>query len=446
MATRTKWQDIYLIEETGSADARCGLNQSSGIGVGGTGLGVGVFRLPVMGNPTFSIPGRLVNSLKAVDLPEYQEEEELDNTKSPVTINYSMLMDSYNLSLFGKSLFQAGSEVFAAGGIYKTVLVYPTTSDPSYYLSTIKVMSDPTTNIESDRSSWELWGSIGSSLSISGEIGGLIKLDTSLMGIKFGRTNLLGIISNSPRLNWLKGITPTIPTAPAIYRETAFGTFSVLDASAANVAADANFTDPDSLGAGSVQISNTTGNLNFSNADITSYDGQEIAILDTTGNRDATYDSKALTVATPPGPLKFQDAVLEIDTENVAIKSFNLSVKSNPIPKYYDSDLAYDWSLGRFNATFNTDIVWSDTVFGDSEALYNYLRSSDHLMYLYWGNKIPVAENDISIQLNGRVKSVNIQEANGEYFSSIGFELRSDSGYEGLEISAAYVASKLDRF
>ena len=442
--TRTKWMDRYYIEETGSVNARCGLDPDAGIGLAGIGSGdTGVFMLSITGNPTFNVPNRLANNLKSTELSSLHEDEQLDNNRGLTSISYDMLMNGYNLTLFCKSLFQNGTQGTSPDTM---IFNYPTSSTVSYYLATIKTMNNPSIPIYDDETSWELWGAIANSLSISGEESSIIKLTSNISGSRFDRVNSLGVISNSPRLNWSYGVTPTIPTNPMVTRETSYLIDTSIDSSVANVAADANFTDPSILAAGSVEISNTTGNLNFSNADINSYFGQNVLLKYFGAGRDEFYTNRSFQLSGDVGPLKFQDVTFEIDSEDVYIRSFDLSIKSNVQPEYYDDDLAHDWLLGRFNATLNVDVSWSDSVFGDSKALYRYLRSGDHLMYLYWGNKVPANYNDVSIQMNGRVKSANIKEANGEYFSTISFELRSDSSYSGIQITAGYLTSYLSRF
>ena len=76
--------------------------------------------------------------------------------------------------------------------------------------------------------------------------------------------------SNSARLQI--ALPPATSTTPVIrHNGTAFGTVT-------EKANNAAFTDPASLTAGTVEWSLATGDLNFSKADLASYNGQEITI------------------------------------------------------------------------------------------------------------------------------------------------------------------------
>ena len=76
----------------------------------------------------------------------------------------------------------------------------------------------------------------------------------------------LGTISNNPRLYY-----DEIPTSISNIKHagTSFGTITAVNT-------DSDFTSPASLSAGTVEWSKSTGNLNFSSADLTSYSGQAI--------------------------------------------------------------------------------------------------------------------------------------------------------------------------
>jgi len=71
---------------------------------------------------------------------------------------------------------------------------------------------------------------------------------------------------NSDRFTY--NLTPNVITNVK-HNAVAFGTVTAKDT-------DANFTAPGSLAAGTVEWSKSTGNLNFSSADVASYDGQAI--------------------------------------------------------------------------------------------------------------------------------------------------------------------------
>jgi len=76
----------------------------------------------------------------------------------------------------------------------------------------------------------------------------------------------LGTISNSPRLSFAD-VPNTVTNIK--HDGTGFGTVTVKND-------DNSFTDPASLSAGTVEWSRSTGNLNFSSSDLTSYAGETI--------------------------------------------------------------------------------------------------------------------------------------------------------------------------
>lgn len=89
---------------------------------------------------------------------------------------------------------------------------------------------------------------------------------TGLFLTKTNTDDSLGTISNDPRL-----IFDFVPNSVTNIKHTVtgFGTVTKKDT-------DADFTAPAGLAAGTVEWSYSTGNLNFSDADLTSYSGETI--------------------------------------------------------------------------------------------------------------------------------------------------------------------------
>lgn len=120
------------------------------------------------------------------------------------------------------------------------------------------------------------------------------------------RLTNLGVTTNSPRI--------TIDPAKALDSRFRFGktTFST---TTAVVAADANFTSPGSLAQGVVQVSQATGHLNFSQADVTA--------------GDDVYWSKTLTLGIdytlqpPLGFIELSERMLEKEEAFVIYKNAN---------------------------------------------------------------------------------------------------------------------------
>jgi len=316
---------------------------------------------------------------------------------------------------------------------------------PTYYLATVRPTPDDGDVVNDDRASTELWGGLVTSLGISGEAGSIMNLSATVSGARYNRTNIVGEISNTPRLNFKLGKNGTIPTSASCLRESAYGSFTTLDASIGNVGDDDSFTDPDSLGTGSVEISNSTGNLNFSSADVSSYANQNIAITYTSGSRVNAYNTFDMTVADLPEALKFQDVTILIDGGPVSCHSLAFSSSCGIEPKYYDERNSYDFFLGKINSSLTLDIPFGDTNYGSAEAFYNYMGDNDHYIQIYWGASSPATENQIALRLNGKVKSPSFGSAGGEITSKVQFELMTNQSYESVEVVTAYTSSKLDR-
>ena len=439
MGTRVTWMDLFFVEETANLESRCSFDTTNGVGVGD-----GIFRALIQGTPTFNYPNRIKFASRSSGLSEPLSNDLIESVNSLTSVGYSFNLDSYLLSLFGKILFQGGTQ--DTSGSYYIYTMNPYTSPiPSSYLATVRATPDNGSVVSNDRSSSELWGGLVTSLGISGGVGEVMSLDVSVNGSRYNRTNIVGEISNSPRLNYKLGKDGIVPSGASAYRESSYGSFTVLDATIANVSTDANFTDPDSLGAGSVEISNSTGNLNFSAVDITSYSSQNISIYYNSGSRASAYDTFNDTISESPTPLKFQDVSILIDSSAVSCNSLNFSSRCSIEPRYYDERNSYEFFLGKLNSVLTLDIPFGDTNFGSAEAFYGYMSESDHYIQIYWGSSTPSTENQIALNLNGKVKAPSFGSSGGEVLSSVQFELMANQSYESVEMVAAYYSSKLDR-
>ena len=439
MGTRVTWQDLIFIEEVDGINARSSFDTTNGVGVGD-----GVFRILTKVIPQFGFPNRIQYTPRTTGLSESHTSELVTPRQGPSNTGVSTHLDSYLLSLFGKIFFQGGTQT-TVGDYYRYTMTPYTVAEPSYYISMVRATPDNGSVVSDDRASYEVWGGLVSSLRISGGTGEMMNLESSLSCLRFNRTNIVGTISNAPRRSFILGKDGTVPTSPAIYRETTYGTFTVLDSSASNVANDSSFTDPDSLGAGSVEISDTTGNLNFSSSDVTSYSGQNIAVYYNSGSRTSGYTSFSETITNAPTPLKFQDVIFMIDSNVIEISSLDLSMSTAIEAIYYDEEEAYEVLLGKMNASLNVAISFGDTSYGSSKAFYNYLAGTDHYIQIYWGSATPSADNQVALNLNGRVKTPSFGDIGSELVSNVSFELVNNTSYNSVEVVASYYSSKLDR-
>ena len=268
---------------------------------------------------------------------------------------------------------------------------------------------------------------------ISGQSGSLIQFDADLNYSRINRSNVIGIISNDPRIKYLKS-DDSIPSGTIqILRESTFDSWSFLDTDVTKVATDNDFTAPGSLGAGTVEISESTGNLNFSSSDLSTYSGRHIAIYWTDTERDKLYSQLPIEFAVEVPPLKFQDCNIELDGNLLSVNSFSLSLQNNPMFDFYDEKTILKTKLGRINAELTVNISWGDSNFGSSAALRDFLMEDQlHEIYLYWGNKVPSTYNDVSFYLPVLIKKVSINENKNELNSSVTFELIKDGVKEFL--------------
>ena len=437
--TRTTWQDLYCIEETGDIESRSSFDTTNGVGVGD-----GVFRALSRTRGDISFPNRIKFIPRISGISEPTTNEILESINSLSSIGYAFNLDAYILTLFGKVLFQGGSQT-TLGSYYRYTMTPYTSEIPIVFLSTVKATPDNGDSIGVDTSSTELWGGLVTSLNITGGAGSVMSLNAGISGCRYNRTNIIGEISNDPRLNFKLGKDNDVPVGLAIYREHPYDSFNLIDSSASNIATDADFTDPDSLGAGSVEISNATGNLNFSSSDLSSYSNQNIRILYTSGSRASDYEDLAVTVTDIPDPLKFQNSTILIDSSAVACNAMDLSITCSVEPKYYEERNSYKYLMGKINSTLTLDIPLGDTNFGSAKAFYGYMKESDHRIQIYWGNAAPNLENQIALNLNGRIKLPAYGSSGSEVLSKVSFELMNNTTYESIEMVAAYYSSKLDR-
>jgi len=99
VGTRVTWQNLWFIEETADIESRCSFDTTNGVGVGD-----GVFRLLVRSVPTFNYPNRIKYAPRSSGFAEPYSGDLIASTNSLSSVSFSLNLDAYLLSLFGKIL------------------------------------------------------------------------------------------------------------------------------------------------------------------------------------------------------------------------------------------------------------------------------------------------------------------------------------------------------
>ena len=448
--TRAGWQDLFFVQETSNIKSRIDFDEA-GTGVGGPGAGpINVLSINPINKANFAFPTKVLSNPKDQEEPTFSLQEVTQGVQNPMTLGYDMLATPNNLRMIFNSFFQGQSLTDLSNetiGDYeylrkKADFTPYSSADVSEFFATLRALGEFDKTIQDDRKSWEGWGGICSSFGLRGNIGGLINLSSGFAFTRINRSNVLGVISNEPRLDLLgpNGGVPGVTIA--IYIESAFpDTWSLLDSSATIVTIDDNFTDPDDLATGTVEISQSTGNLNFSSSALSTFDGRSIAISYLLTGREKLYNELPIDLV-EVSPFKFQDLSLLFDTEPLDLISFNLSGSNNPSFKYYDSFYSYQIEIGRMNLTLETVIDWGSADFNGPEALEAYLKGNTHSIVLKWGNDPVTAEGDLVFTMNAIIKSVNIGQDRNVLTSRILFELIKEGSTEPIDISLGYYAGR----
>ena len=265
-------------------------------------------------------------------------------------------------------------------------------------------------------------------------------LTATLMGMSWHRMNVLGKISNSPRLAHY----PIATGLTVIVKYWDGSAWQTLDASAAEVANDAAFTAPGSLIAGSVEWSLATGNFNFGTADLATYTGKYIGvdIGDSLGDDKAWNDMGGFALKSP---LKWQDATITLDGNAVSLPGFTLTLKNNAAAKFYDDQYVNKFVLGRFNADGEIRIPWGTTTEGGNTALNDFVDGTDLPLVIYWGTAATAqVDADFSITANIRHTQTDVS-GDPEIETGANFACVYDGTNAAITLKCGYAENVLIR-
>ena len=221
---RSAWQDQYFLQETADIESRIDFDTTA-VGFGGIDAGpISMLSVNPLGSPGFNIPSKKISNPLSLGTPEYNSLEIVDGVNNPNRISYSMPATAQALRVFFKSFFQnititdLGSITYQNIEFRKLKCEVESYTDPTInnYLSTLRALSNEA--IQQDMNSWEAWGSVVNHFGFKGQQGGLITFEASLASMRFNRSNVIGIISNSPRLKYKKS-SGEAPIGASLYYE-----------------------------------------------------------------------------------------------------------------------------------------------------------------------------------------------------------------------------------
>ena len=188
MATRTTWQDKYLIQQTSSLTEAPDFDPAVDIGIEGTGSANGVFLVPTTDHPHLN-PASAINEQElAVGVSQRHHLEYNTTIAEPNSVTLNMQMNAYNLSLFIWLLFQtAAGEAAGTGDILIMSAAPYTEADYEVYCAITRLLGG--TAGDDDTKSQYMVGCICNSLTITGETGGIMQLSAEMMGADWAVAN-----------------------------------------------------------------------------------------------------------------------------------------------------------------------------------------------------------------------------------------------------------------
>lgn len=394
---------------------------------------VGKFLLPVTNSAIYFKPIPEAQEIEKSTGASKQDVVEFNTDETvPTRVTISFVANAYTLSLFLWLLFQNGaSESIGASATTATFIPY-TSSDCEAYVSLVKVLVDKSTSRKNDTTSHILLGCVCEELTISGSTGGLLTVDATLVGADWQKYNVIGEISNNPRLQHYPMNTQSAIVVK--HDGIAFtGTVTEKDA-------QGDFTAEDKMLAGNVEWSYTDGYLNFASADLISYAGQEISLsIDTQDSQlwSALQEYPTLT------PFKWEQCGITVDGSTAWLNEFSLTLTNDVMPKFYDKQAASSFLLGRLRGEGTISIPWSSPSGSGNAQLDDFLSDTNKTMVLTWGGFSGI--NDaLTITLKYKYSNIIISE-DPEFESVCTFKLADDSTTNCINIACTYDSNKLIR-
>jgi hypothetical protein len=176
-----------MIQQTSSLTEKPTFAAATDIGIEGTGAANGVFLVPTTDHPHLN-PASAINEQElAVGVSQRHHLEYNTTTAEPNSVTLNMQMNAYNLSLFIWLLFQtAAGEGVSGSNTIMSAIPY-TEADYEVYCAIARLMGGTAGN--DDTVSQYMVGCICSSLTITGESGGMMQLSAEMMGADWAVAN-----------------------------------------------------------------------------------------------------------------------------------------------------------------------------------------------------------------------------------------------------------------
>ena len=233
MATRTIWQDLYGFEldlAQSSLSTHVGALPTftvADIGIQGDGTAGGKFSLPLTDHPNFKSPSATVDTEEARGLSvRHDLEFNVAASGDPIEFSIPMLGNAYNVAAMTQLLFQDGAEQSAptaqTGMLMTTGQAYTSADVDNYGYFTRSIQPAAST----DEVDLIVKGGICSSLTMSGESGGLLTIEPTIQAANWSQGDL-GALTTTLATGFAD-ITPLKYQDSSVSIEYAAGTWATI--------------------------------------------------------------------------------------------------------------------------------------------------------------------------------------------------------------------------
>lgn len=474
MSTRTLWQDLYGVQhDIGTvlathvaadptfATTKIGIQGDQG------NAGAGKFAIPLTDHPNFKSPSGILDTEQARGISTRHDDEfNVVQTGDPAEFTAPFLGHAYNITGFLLSLFQTGQtgsgaeEAAHAGGVHNQTRFLPYVIADcvtfSYYTRAVQ----PTSG--SDAIDLIIRGAITSSITFTGESGGVLNIEAAILGAAWETkdlTSLTTILENSFDIEQVLKYQDATIAFEDIYTRSNTLNDLTFDATAKTIATAAgDFT---------------------SNPDIESGD---YIIIKGTALNDGRYlvtTSIALLITLDAGETLVNEGTADasafiggIDWIDVKTPNISFTIVNNVSFNYYNDDVAVSAHLGKLTVEGSITMPFSQTTVGTDYMVSRFLNGEQIRIAWYWGQSgsSPDIENDhdlgygdasnepdrykndssatdprnfFSMIINARCTDYELAGDN-ELMVECTIQAAKDSVYNAVEIYTVYDDTKLD--
>jgi len=195
--TRVAWQERYATVLSSLLTSDASFFPTTDIGIEGTGSGAAKFVMPLTEHPHLNPGASTLETEMATGQAERHQLEYTNVAAEPASVTLTMPANQYTLSYFLGLLFQGGVTEGSSDPVILTCDPY-TTPDVDKYCCIVRQLTDDAAFLVNDDKSHILNGCICTSLTISGEEGGLVMLTAEMMGAEWTNDTITSI----PTMTW----------------------------------------------------------------------------------------------------------------------------------------------------------------------------------------------------------------------------------------------------